>query len=816
VFNRPSSSASSPRSPGQSALSATETLPNRPTKSATLRTTQLEITQVKVRNFAKLGHGLMAAWAVGAAIATASQTSFAEFLDRHVQSLYFELRGPVRPPASIIILAMDQNSLEQSEFYASDPQKYAYYAPIQSNPWRRAAYAQAIDHLMRAGAKAVSLDVVLENPSAYGPQDDQALKAVLKKYGDRVTFAAVYEDDVTPQGDRLKLTGPNRLFNVPLQNIGFVNYPIAPNGGFYAFGSRYPQLVAQTYPPNLAPVFLELSQQTPSFAESTLRAAQIPRQESPGQDLFFYGPHATFPHIPFWQILDPQEWWRLSQSQTFKDKIVLIGPTALLYQDFHAAPFSKSFLYPNPLTGIEIHANAIATLIERRAVSPAIPALPLQGLLVLGIVGGAGLLQTRFRRPLWQFWIAMGTVGVVGGVGYLVFTYSRLSVPIALPIGAIALSGISYFATGTASEYLRKRQLRSTLEHYSASPIVQEIISQQDDLQDLLREREQAILGKQLAGRYTITKLLGAGGFGETYIAEDTQRPGNPQCVVKQLRVASNNPKLLQLAHRLFIREAATLEKLGQHDRIPQLLAHFEEDGEFYLVQQYIPGRSLSRELPLGRNLPEALVVSLLQQLLEISEFVHSQGVIHRDVKPSNIIVRESDQMLVLIDFGAVKEIHHLADADESAVTVGIGTQGYMPNEQCAGNPRFNSDIYAIGMTGIQALIGLPPSQLKTDANGEIMWQGKTPVSHALSIILNKMVRSYYKERYQSATEVLQALSGLQREELHRPCDLETPPMKLMEIDTDTAIADFTQPWPETFGSAPSTSATEVPPPNAH
>lgn len=796
-------------------LSTTEALPSKLAKSLTVRTTQLELTQVKVRNFAKLGHGFMATWAVAAAIATAGQLSLTEFLERQVQALYFELRGPVRPPDNIVILAMDGDSLNQAEFYASNPKQYAYYAPIQSTPWKRTAYAQAIEYLMQVGARSVSLDVVLETPSAYGAQDDQALQAVLKKYRDRVTLAAVYEEDETVQGDRTKLTRPNARFTDLSPRMGFINYPIAPNGKLHSFGSRYLQRVAQGYPPHLAQAFLALGEQMPSFAASTLQSAQIFRQELPEKDLFFYGPDRTFPQIPFWRILDPQERQRLSQENAFKDKIVLIGPTALIYQDFHAAPFSKSFLYPNPMTGIEIHANAVATLLEQRSLAPAIPFAPLQGVLVLVLVLGAGWMQIRFQRPLWQFWTAMGTAALWGGLGYILFTYGYLSLPISLPMGAIALSGISYFVTGTASEYLRKLQLRSTLEHYSASPIVQEIISQQDDLKDLLQEREQAILGKQLMGRYTITKLLGSGGFGETYIAEDTQRPGNPQCVVKQLRPSSNNPKLLQLAHRLFGREAETLEKLGKHDRIPQLLAHFEEDGEFYLVQEYVPGRSLSSELPLGRNLPEAQVVNLLQQLLEILEFVHSQGVIHRDIKPSNIIVRDTDQKLVLIDFGAVKEIHHLTDEDDSVLTVGIGTQGYMPSEQCAGSPRFNSDIYAIGMTGIQALVGLPPSQLKTNADGDVIWQGKTPVSHALAVILNKMVRAYFKDRYQSATEVLQALAGLQCDDAPRDFSLSLP-LTSVENQVHTAIAASTQPWPETFGSAAgetkvSMNATEVP-----
>jgi serine/threonine protein kinase len=143
--------------------------------------------------------------------------------------------------------------------------------------------------------------------------------------------------------------------------------------------------------------------------------------------------------------------------------------------------------------------------------------------------------------------------------------------------------------------------------------------------------------------------------------------------------------------------------------------------------------------------------------------FVHSQGVIHRDIKPSNIIRRLSDGKLVLIDFGAVKRIPHLEEDDTpDSVTIGIGTQGYMPSEQYAGTPRCNSDLYALGITAIQALTGIPPSQFKKDhTTEEILWQHRTEVSHELATILSKLVRYHFSQRYQSATEVLEALQKL-------------------------------------------------------
>jgi CHASE2 domain-containing sensor protein/predicted Ser/Thr protein kinase len=264
-------------------------------------------------------------------------------------------------------------------------------------------------------------------------------------------------------------------------------------------------------------------------------------------------------------------------------------------------------------------------------------------------------------------------------------------------------------------------------------------------------------------GRYRIIAAIGGGGFGRIYVAEDTRRPGNPRCVVKHLQPASRELKFLELARRLFNTEAEILEQLGRHEQIPQLLAYFEENEEFYLVQEFIDGISLSDELIHNVKLDEAQVIVLLQDILGILVFVHSHQVIHRDIKPSNLIRRASDSKLVLIDFGAVKQIRQLSNnSGLSEMSVAIGTQGYMPNEQSAGKPRLNSDIYALGIVAIQAITGLRPSKLPEDPNtGEIVWRHQARVSNKFADIIDKMVRYDYRTRYQSANEVLQALQEL-------------------------------------------------------
>ena len=269
------------------------------------------------------------------------------------------------------------------------------------------------------------------------------------------------------------------------------------------------------------------------------------------------------------------------------------------------------------------------------------------------------------------------------------------------------------------------------------------------------------LFGKVLRNRYKILKKLGSGGFGDTFLAEDMDLPGNPKCVVKHLQTRNPNPEILQIAKRLFNQEAEVLYRLGKrHEQIPELLAHFEENGEFYLVQEFVDGHDLTTEIIPGKQLSEAQVLTLLQEILEVLAVVHEHGVIHRDIKLQNIM-RRQDGKIVLIDFGSVKEIKSLATNTEGEVnsTIVIGTPGYIPNEQANGKPRLSSDVYAVGMLGIQALTGVQPRKLPTDpADGEVVWRNLVNISNELANILTKMVRCNFKERYQTAAEALQAL----------------------------------------------------------
>lgn len=265
-------------------------------------------------------------------------------------------------------------------------------------------------------------------------------------------------------------------------------------------------------------------------------------------------------------------------------------------------------------------------------------------------------------------------------------------------------------------------------------------------------------------GRYRALQQIGAGGFGLTYLAEDMHLASRPRVVVKHLKPQAADRQTLELANRLFQQEAEILYRLGGHPHIPSLIAHFKENGEFYLVQEFIEGHTLDRELTGGRKYNQKEVVQFLGQMLEILAFVHSQKVIHRDIKPANLIRRRADGNISLIDFGAVKQVSAAPRAPNSSTfsSVTVGSHGYMPMEQMAGNPNFASDLYALGLVTIEALTGIKPLELPKNAvTNEFVWAHKAQLSPELEHFITKLVRMDFRQRYFSASEALASLNPI-------------------------------------------------------
>jgi serine/threonine-protein kinase len=265
-----------------------------------------------------------------------------------------------------------------------------------------------------------------------------------------------------------------------------------------------------------------------------------------------------------------------------------------------------------------------------------------------------------------------------------------------------------------------------------------------------------------LRDRYRVVKALGQGGFGATFLARDELLPGSPSCVVKQLRPATTSSHLLPMARELFEREARTLGKIGNHPQVPRLLDFFEDNEQFYLVQEYISGLTLQQEIKENGPMSEAGVKQFLSEILPLLRDIHKQNVIHRDIKPANIIRREQDRKLVLIDFGAVKNQvnQDVNNSDQTALTnFAIGTPGYAPPEQMALRPVFASDIYAVGVTCIYLLTGKSPKDLEYNpSTGEMVWRKHIQISDHFADVLKKMLEASVRHRYKTADAILKEL----------------------------------------------------------
>jgi serine/threonine protein kinase len=290
--------------------------------------------------------------------------------------------------------------------------------------------------------------------------------------------------------------------------------------------------------------------------------------------------------------------------------------------------------------------------------------------------------------------------------------------------------------------------------------------------------------------RYKLLRTLGQGGFGVTFLAKDEALPSSPFCVIKQLCPKVDNPAVLKKASERFEREASILGRLGSHSQIPHLLNYFQIEDEFFLVQEYVKGVTLAKLVRSKGPLTEPVVKQYLRELLPVLSFVHGNQMIHRDIKPPNIIRCLDDDRLVLIDFGAVKEeIAQLTELDtaedtNSPTTNFVGTVGFAPPEQLSLRPIYASDIYALGVTCLFLLTGHPPLAFDYDPRtGEILWQEHVEVSDHFAKVLDKMLKISPRDRYQSADQVLRALELEDHLDSLSPCMNTMPrPMRRDEF----------------------------------
>jgi serine/threonine protein kinase len=273
-------------------------------------------------------------------------------------------------------------------------------------------------------------------------------------------------------------------------------------------------------------------------------------------------------------------------------------------------------------------------------------------------------------------------------------------------------------------------------------------------------------VGTILQNRYRLLSVLGQGGFGRTYLGEDQGR-FNERCALKELTPAQGGEYALDKSKELFQREAQILYQI-QHPQIPQFRATFEQDQRLFLVQDYVEGQTyralLEQRKAQGIGFSEAEVVQLMRQLLPVLAHIHSKGIVHRDIAPDNIILRQQDNKPVLIDFGVVKELATRFQTFTAGVAqqpTTVGKPGYAPSEQMqTGKAYPNSDLYSLAVTVVVLLTGREPQELFDDSSMTWYWQRWVTVSPGLTQVLNRMLSYRPGDRYQTVSDVVQALQG--------------------------------------------------------
>ncbi len=489
--------------------------------------------------------------------------------------------------------------------------------------------------------------------------------------------------------------------------------------------------------------------------------------------------------------------------QLIKNRIVLIGSTATSLKDEFLTPYSAGNAADATMPGVMVHAQIISQILgnvlDKQPLWWFIPDW-LEWIWIGGWCLTGSLLAWYVRHPVKLLVLTGGATILLVGSFAITFTQAGW-LPLVSPLVGLITSSIGMLVLTSYQTQQRQQEMAGLAQSQEETIVALKLLLRQtapkvtipavptqalaDTILPMVSSppssgfaevalplEAQSHLPNMgplppeylLDGRYQVERILGSGGFGITYLAHDTKLPGQPQCAIKQLVPARRDSNFVNLARRLFNTEAEILSKLGHHPQIPHLLAYFEHQQEFYLVQEFIDGTPIDRDLATATApWSEEQVLDLLRQLLPVLDFIHSQYVIHRDLKPGNIIREHRQGKLVMIDFGAVKEIQPQVSTAQDP-TIAIGTRGYTPPEQYAGQPNFTSDIYALGMIAIEAFTNTHPRDLPVDeSTGNLIWRANATTSPALANVLDKMVAYHFKDRYQSASAVLVELPPLMK-----------------------------------------------------
>ena len=285
--------------------------------------------------------------------------------------------------------------------------------------------------------------------------------------------------------------------------------------------------------------------------------------------------------------------------------------------------------------------------------------------------------------------------------------------------------------------------------------------------------------GQILQKRYCLQDLIAKGKYSQVFLARDLAS-NNQKCIVKQLLPKLYPAYVKQTIESMFQQEAEILQTLNhQHPQICQFYNYFSDSGSWYLVQEWIEGLTLEKKLQSQHTrfsarslakIPESQTKNLLLNFLPVLDCIHNLGIIHRDIKPNNIVLRSKDNLPVLIDFG-------IAISDRHKSNFLVGTPGYISPEQAMGQNLFSNDLYSLALTAIYLLTGRSPQATNFDLDSpHNFWEReKIAFSHNLVAVIDRAIASNPARRFTSAQEMQLALQTPKKKLYLTPAKKRSP-----------------------------------------
>jgi adenylate cyclase len=431
--------------------------------------------------------------------------------ERGLEDQLQRLLGPRRPSAAVTLVAVDDATLQQGDWYERNRQLPTWARGVGSLPWPRAAYGLLIERLLAAGARAVAVNVVFEGPSSRGPADDAALAAVLARHRGRVALAAEMQEGEDQQGaGSLTLVTPSDQLLAasggPAQ-LGLTNILVPRPGDRLLHPEAYAGALLRDRKVNDTP---------PALSTTVLRlAGWPPRGDDRQSALRTYGAEGSLERLSAWEVLDPERWDHHPRRAQLAGGVALVGPVVSEGSAGYGTPFGS-------LSGLEMLGTATANSLQGDGLLswPAQPpqrALLAVAPLLLVLAAGRRLSAIQARLALVALLLALQLAA-----GLLVLQRGNRWLPLLAPLSGLVGLALLYGGEAYLREAGERLRLRRTFERYVAPGVVAEILADPEAAEGILRGRqlEVTVLMSDIRGFTTLTRQRSMAGQSELHVRQ--------------------------------------------------------------------------------------------------------------------------------------------------------------------------------------------------------------------------------------------------------------------------------------------------------